>query len=647
MQLVWLDMAGYGRFAKTRMNLSANLTAVVGANEAGKSTVLAALAELSNEREIDARRVHTGMSRNQTSVEGLFLLSEDERTALGSAVPEASEARWYRLQKSSDGSLSRDLVPEVLWSRDMREKALSATTRLSGMRLMQSSEHVDMAEQVAQAVGLLGRSKLGAEELDELSEFEASLREFGSGLKDPPAQLGKTAEAVAAFCEYRAGQHPGRRAVAIAREWEPSVVSFTSEARDLRSDYGLPPADQPSALMAEQALANLAALAGLDLVALHKAYHANLSEFVDDHLDRANTELADAFEEAWGQSDLKVRLAINRNSLCIHARSDDGALHRIAERSDGLRSFVALTAFLRQQAADNVILLIDEAEQHLHWDAQADLVNVLERQGLAAQVVYTTHSPACLPSDLGGSIRLVIREDLDNSRVSNAPWAEGSGLAPILMAAGASTAAITPARYAVVAEGATEFILLPTLLGDASERLDLGFQVVPGLSEASDENLRELDLVAARVAYLVDGDGGGKKKARQLRSAGIDESRIVSLPNGLTFEDLISADLLRGAIEEELRRSGEEGVSLDWDSMPADGRPAWLDKQFELADRKPPSKAYVASRIAEQLQPEAPAETTPDDRGSPRPSLVESGRMAAVKETLAAIDGVLFPSRNT
>lgn len=43
----------------------------------------------------------------------------------------------------------------------------------------------------------------------------------------------------------------------------------------------------------------------------------------------------------------------------------------------------------------------------LHYDAQADLIGVLEEQDAAAQVIYTTHSPASLPNDLGAGVRVV------------------------------------------------------------------------------------------------------------------------------------------------------------------------------------------------------------------------------------------------
>jgi predicted ATP-dependent endonuclease of OLD family len=46
----------------------------------------------------------------------------------------------------------------------------------------------------------------------------------------------------------------------------------------------------------------------------------------------------------------------------------------------GLRWLIALHAFLAARGAQKPILLVDEAETHLHYDAQADLIDALMNQ---------------------------------------------------------------------------------------------------------------------------------------------------------------------------------------------------------------------------------------------------------------------------
>ena len=65
-------------------------------------------------------------------------------------------------------------------------------------------------------------------------------------------------------------------------------------------------------------------------------------------------------------------------------------------------------------------------------------------------------------------------------------------------------------RRAVIAEGATDLILLPTLLRAATNRTSLGYQVAPGIAEVSQSAVADLELQASKAAYVVDDDMGGR-----------------------------------------------------------------------------------------------------------------------------------------
>ncbi|MGL5826114.1 MAG: ATP-dependent nuclease, partial [Nocardioides sp.] len=261
-------------------------------------------------------------------------------------------------------------------------------------------------------------------------------------------------------------------------------------------------------------------------------------------LERGNDRLRALFDQAWNQSKVTVRFNVNGTVLevLIKELHGDGDVTNISERSDGLKAFVALVAFLETgNHAVPPILLIDEAETHLHYDAQADLVGVLLKSVETTQVFYTTHSPGCLPGDLGTGIRVVVREDghADASVIKNNFWeGEGPGFSPLLFAMGAGAAAFSVCRNAVLAEGASDMVLLPTLIRAASGLDDLDYQVAPGLANAHGSGIR-VEEVAAKVVYLVDGDAGGRRHADALEQAGVDPARISRLPRDHGVEDLI------------------------------------------------------------------------------------------------------------
>jgi predicted ATP-dependent endonuclease of OLD family len=275
------------------------------------------------------------------------------------------------------------------------------------------------------------------------------------------------------------------------------------------------------------------------------------------------------------------------------------------ERSDGLRWFIALRAFLSRPESVKPILLVDEAESHLHYDAQADLVAVLEAQDLAASVIYTTHSVGCLPSDLGTGIRLVVVKDAQHSTLDNSFWSSGPGITPLLFGMGARLLAFTAIRVVVLAEGPSECVLLPTLLREATDRDDVGFRIVPGLAVVADDDFDTLAQEAARMGFLVDGDPGGRRIRDKLVGAGVDARKIIALrdlaDNGLQLEDLVSVDTFVAAVNEEIQRwqPGRPTIQRT-DVETGDHRMDAVKKWCSANGVNVPSKVALAQRVVDR-----------------------------------------------
>ncbi|USQ77802.1 ATP-dependent nuclease [Ornithinimicrobium cryptoxanthini] len=323
----------------------------------------------------------------------------------------------------------------------------------------------------------------------------------------------------------------------------PDFVLFEDEDRALETSYNL----QPENRAISPAVERLLTLAGIDLDEMWSHIQTSDSTKRETALERGNDRLRELFDHAWNQSKVTVRFNVNGTLLEVLLKElhGNGDVTNIAERSDGLKTFVALVAFLASGGHTvPPVLLIDEAETHLHYDAQADLVSVLLKSVDAAQVFYTTHSPGCLPSDLGTGIRVLARdpEYADASVIKSNFWeGEGPGFSPLLFAMGAGAAAFSMCRSAVLAEGASDMVLLPTLVRKATRLDDLDYQVAPGLANAHGSGIR-VEEVAAKVVYLTDGDKGGNEHNAALKAVGVDGSRIFSLPTAHAVEDLINRD---------------------------------------------------------------------------------------------------------
>lgn len=278
----------------------------------------------------------------------------------------------------------------------------------------------------------------------------------------------------------------------------------------------------------------------------------------------------------------------------------------VDERSDGLRWFLALLGLLySRQSTVKPILLVDEAEQHLSYDAQASLINVLETQDVVQKVIYTTHSAGCLPSDLGTGIRPVVPLSGQKSTIKNCFWQEGSGFSPLLMAMGLGPLAFTVARNELIGEGACECLLLPSLLREATGLTLLGFQVAPGASNTSKAFIGELTAECGRALFLLDGDMGGRERQKGIEDAGIAAERVKVLTDfredgegDLTIEDLVSKEALVKAVNQQMCSWQKADDVIAVDDLPESSRWDGVKKWCGTKEYKPPSKPMVCQELA-------------------------------------------------
>jgi AAA domain, putative AbiEii toxin, Type IV TA system/AAA ATPase domain len=495
-KLIAAELTGFKRFEQTaKINLDGKLIALVGPNEAGKTSILAAFERFGSGEGIPRSEWTraTSPGPEDVAVETLWLLEPDDLADV--VVPPGEEApRWLTRKKLFGGGRPVEVSPALHRPKDPRRRARDELERLRKGRWITEAEEppFDIDE-----LDALTRELASDEETlpphirEHITVFADLLGNAVTSNEAAPAYAQELVQRLRNLREHEDDIHPNDAAIDELEPLIPSFLPFTDIERTLDSAYELVDVafDPPAAL------GNLAALAGLQLGSLLEAIQAGDLGHAEDMLLAANERLAKELNRVWGQSEIEPRLTHDGTVFRIFVRTDKGGFLDIAQRSDGLRTFMALVAFTaRHGGARRPILSIDEAEQHLHYDAQADLTQMLARQEQAAQVIYTSHSAGCLPQDLGTGVRLVTpSEGVDRSSVENWPWAEGVGFSPLLLGMGASTLAFVPTRAAVVGEGGTEVILLPTLLREVTGLADVPFQVAPGSAEASKEAIAQLD----------------------------------------------------------------------------------------------------------------------------------------------------------
>lgn len=531
MRLVTAKIRGVGRLVDTTIKLDQKLVAIVGPNEAGKSTLLKALSLIETEDPLPlSERSRTGppVADTDNIVTLTLVVGDSERESL-SELGLAEAPEQFQVHRRAGGERRYTITPRPRPDDaaliDGAEELRGAVEAIAQLDPTEEPDEADPAAVEAvrnEASSLLSDLQGYVQALAEFASAKPSERQPGQ-LHEHGQALVERLEVFASVGEVVAALNNVVEWLAIPDPWEavrdhlwsatPDLAMFDEGARELRSTYEL---NDELLAAVPPALDNLARLAGLNLGDLVEAVKTGQVSRRDTLRNLANRTLAAYFEGAWKQSSRTVELNVEGSTLRVNLREDGVYSSVFDERSAGMRMFVALNAFLaRRDSGRPVVLLIDEAETHLHIDAQVDLVRMFSEQHQADKVVYTTHSPACLPPDLGVGIRAVVAGEGETSRVENSFWRNSTGFSPLMFAMGASAAAFTKARAAVIGEGATEMILLPTLIRSVTGQ-EVPYQVAPGLAEASKGEYGDLDLEAARVAFLVDGDSGGGDLAKAL-----------------------------------------------------------------------------------------------------------------------------------
>lgn len=613
MRLVSARIRGLGRLLDVSMNLDARVIAVVGPNEAGKTTFLRGLARIRSADAVPAaeRSRAGGGDDDDLSVVTLQYVVEPEDVAALEGLPlEAPPVKATFSRLAGGGLVQVGLTPPPQKSIVPLEQATQVLH--SWLESHAISTIIDWGGEYGDPASGGSRDfmtdlRVVLEDAHRVKQtpgesFASDTPELALQLRDAIVESDTATEvvkALQALHDWAQVDEPAREVRNRLWARAPQVLLFDEADRTLKSSYALSEtvvADPPAALT------NLASTAALDLDLLQQLVEDGDRSRYRTLLQQANQRLEAIFKDAWKQSELTVRLDVDAGRLHVELLEGSDAVTVFDERSAGLRMFVALVTFLRRREVRNPpILLIDEAENHLHLDAQADLVNMFVKQDFAAKIVYTTHSPACLPPDLGTGIRVVAPEDgKSTSTVRNNFWGHQPGFSPLMFAMGAAAAAFTPARDAVLAEGPSEMILLPTLLRAATGLDQLPYQVAPGLSETPSRLLPALDLEAARVAYLVDSDASGDELRKNLEAAGVPASLIVA-SGAAGLEDFVEPELLRESFVALLREGPSGLTAKQLAVVPAPTASGWYRNAAEAMRKiklSPPSKVALATRIA-------------------------------------------------
>lgn len=584
-KLVSANILAYGRLIDAKIRLDEKLVAVVGPNEAGKTTLLHALEHSNGNRPIPSKYNPRKIEDDKFDVIKVRYrfntkeIGEIKQALKLSVCPESIE-----VIVDSEGKRRFRFYPDP----ERNRKAPQYLKKMVGSELLSD----EMREQLD---GLL----TAAEDMSKtilLPDYDNLVSE----LED----LGKTKEAKA-LAELLAGMDNRLRQEVLLQfnSLLPSLLIFDDQNRNLSTEYTL---DDSTIVNPPSALLNLLALAEVPFDELVKKIDVDYSR-AKGMINQGNEILKVRFSEAWTQSDIFPRLELESQDLTLYFTEKDYDFTRFDMRSTGLRMFLALLAFVHANGnKEGFILLIDEAENHLHIDAQANLVETFVSQTFADKIIYTTHSPSCLPPDLGTGVRAIVpcendqyRSTIANSLLKGKDKPDNVFPLPFLM--GATAAAFSAFRMALIVEGESDFLIIPSLIKNAVSLETLPYQVVPGLAEVSPQFYKRYELLATKVVYLIDGDKAGEKYRAKLLEAGVPKTRILSLGTGKAVEDIISHDCYQNAYKALLHECNPTASLPAFPSKASVKAPRakYYEKWCVNHGLKEPSKNAIMTRLLE------------------------------------------------
>lgn len=614
MDLNWVKLNGFKRFEEATLNTSGKIIALLGANEAGKSSLLQALPLLNHDNPFnqDLHLTRNKEFNNEDIIlEAGFLLNDDDRKAI-SHLYQSELIRWLYIKKPVSGKRQFEIKPLLPKDIRYRNQVLDILNRIKFTensiinKALNDDNDQSQSSIIEQCKNFINQLKESIDKDTNLSPtLQTSLKRFSDDIFPNFKNLSKKEEiteylkdSIDKLLEYERGTDPNHQAIEIFKERIPKFLLFDELNRDLKSDFNLASLNQTKP---NKALYNLLKIAKIDIEKLSQIF--NNPTQLKSTVNKANRKIQELYEGKWSQSEVKPVLDVNGSILRVFIENEQLDTFDLHQRSDGLRQFVALINFLEVEHAEQPILLVDEAELHLHYDAQADLIEIFTQQKFASKIIYTTHSVGCLPEDLGTGVKLVcpLENVEERSTIENHFWSadQRPGVLPLLFGMGASQLAFMAIRQSVFVEGSTDMLLLPTLLRQAAQINHLGFQIVQGVAMTAKANFGLLENHAPKVTFLVDNDKEGANYKKQLKSSGIGEERIFQLPEwgkATVLEDYIRKELYLEAVNEQIKNWNEgdiENFLMSLEDIPDDNRPKAVKDWCEKHNFKYPEKISI------------------------------------------------------
>ncbi len=384
MDLNWVKFNGFKRFEKATLNTSGKVIALVGANEAGKSSLLEALTFLNNDNPF-SQDIHLTRNKEFNNediiLEAAFLLNEEDRKAI-SYLYRSESVKWLYIKKPVSGKRQFEIKPLLPKDFSYRQQTIDDLTTAYYFYVKKINKYNNESNYTNQQKDIIQQSNNLIDQLkksinkEQNNNLSSSLQELikqfpneifsvlnttyindKEQITEYPDFLLNLKDNIDKLLKYENGKDPNQQAIEILKERIPEFLLFGEQERNLQSNFNLATLDK---VKPNKALLNLLQMANLDIIKLSQIW--NRRSRIKTEINKANKRITKIYEGKWSQSEVKPVLEVNNSSLRVSIENLEGDDFELNQRSDGLRQFIALINFLEMEHTEQLILLIDEAE---------------------------------------------------------------------------------------------------------------------------------------------------------------------------------------------------------------------------------------------------------------------------------------------
>ena len=275
-------------------------------------------------------------------------------------------------------------------------------------------------------------------------------------------------------------------------------------------------------------------------------------------LNSAGIDISRKFNEWYGQRRHTIRYQADGDYFRIWV-SDDRRTDvdiELESRSKGFQWFFSFyLVFLVESNEEHkdAMLLLDEPGLHLHPTAQQELLKFFEKLAVNNPLVYTTHSPFLIDGERIHRVRPVTEDDSGHSRISVDTWPQDrETIFPLQAAAGyAMVRGLFQHNKNVLVEGMTDYLYLHALNIHCHE---LGLTGLPDdIYITPCGGTKMVGYIASlflgqevRPVVLLDGDQAGRARCDALMKElySEHENAVLMLSDVLNIEECEIEDVL-------------------------------------------------------------------------------------------------------